>query len=152
MDTIASGHPATSTRRKKQAVAVAAVVTIAAFALGPVLFTPAADIPEPAGAQLSLFVLLAGIEAAILGIGAAFAVFGRPAVRRLFSTDGRARTVHVATTWAMVSWWLHDNLHMVNGADLSGLLVIEYAFHVTLIVAVAAIAWALVVEARDQQA
>ncbi|HUH06616.1 MAG TPA: hypothetical protein VML96_02305 [Egibacteraceae bacterium] len=153
MNAIASRAGRTSTPRKtKTVVTVAAAAAIAAFALGPVLFTPAADLPAPSSAQLPFFIVLAGVEALIFGAGVAFAFFGRSAVRRLFSSSGRVAAVHLAITWALVSWWPHDNFHMANGANLTGLLVIEYAFHVTMIVAAAVVVWALIAESRGRRA
>jgi hypothetical protein len=88
----------------------------------------------------------------VLGVAVVFAVRGRAAVQRLFSTRRRANAVHAAIVWALGSWWLHDNLHMANGHNLNGLLAIEYAFHLTLIAAATFVAVAFVVEARDPAA
>lgn len=41
---------------------------------------------------------------------------------------------------------------MATGMNLSGLLAIEHAFHVTLMAAAAALAWAFTTEARDRTA
>jgi hypothetical protein len=143
------GGGATPRTNTKRAVALASGAALGAFALGPVLFTPNAANPIPTSGQLPWFVLLAAIEATVFGAGVAFAVFGRPHVRRHFAINARATAVHVSVTWALASWWLHDNLHMVNGMNLGGLLLIEYVFHVTLIVGAAVVAWAFVAEARD---
>lgn len=137
---------------RKVAVGAAVVASVAAFMAGPVLFTPAAGLPAPSGAQVPFFVLLAAVEAAVLGIAVAFALLGGSAVRRLFSTAARATVVHAAVVWALGSWWLHDNLHMTNGTDINGLLRIEYAFHLTVIAAVSVVLWAFVAEARDRRA
>lgn len=134
---------------KKQA-GLALAVTAGAFALGPVLFAPAAGSPTPTSGQLPFFILLAVAEALVMGVAVAFAVFGRPAMRRLFSTTRRADGVHLAAVWALGSWWVHDNLHMANGTDLTGLLLIEYGFHVTLMAAAAFLVWALLAESRDR--
>jgi hypothetical protein len=136
----------------KWVVAVAVITSGAAFALGPALFTPAAGSPTPTGAQVPLFVLLAALEAAVLGIGVVVALRGRRALRRLFSSDARTTAAHAAIVWALGSWWLHDNLHMANGTDLSGLLAIEYGFHVTMMVAAVVLAWVFAAEARDRTA
>ncbi len=37
---------------------------------------------------------------------------------------------------------MHDNLHKVNGMNIQGLLYIEYAFHVTIIIAGVILAYA----------
>jgi hypothetical protein len=149
--TVTRGGGVTPRTNTKWAAAIATTAAVGAFALGPVLFTPNAANPTPTSGQLPFFVVLAAIEALVLGVGVAFAVFGRQHVRRLFATRARVTAVHLSVTWALVSWWLHDNLHMVAGMNLGGLLLIEYAFHVTLIVGAVAVAWAFVAEARDQR-
>jgi hypothetical protein len=50
------------------------------------------------------------------------------------------RPVYVAIAWQLVSWWPHDNSHMASGIDLDGLLMIEYAFHMTLILSALVVA------------
>jgi hypothetical protein len=149
-ETVTRRNGVTPRTNTKWLVVMTAATAVGAFALGPVLFTPNAANPIPTSGQLPFFVLLAVIEALVFGAGVTFAVFGRQLVRRLFATSARATAVHVSVTWALVSWWLHDNLHMMNGLNLGGLLLIEYAFHVTLILGAAAVAWAFVAEARDQ--
>jgi hypothetical protein len=134
-------------RRRSVAIAAAVPVGIGAFGAAPVLFEPAAGMPAPSAGQLPFFVALVAAEAVALGLAVAFALLGRGFVRRLFSTRGRAVAVHAALVWALGSWWLHDGLHMANGTDLTGLLLIEYGFHLTLIGAVAVVAWAFVTEA-----
>lgn len=137
--------------RRKLVLVGAVAASLAAFVVGPILFAPSAALPQPTGAQLPLFMLLAAAEAAVLGVAIAFAALGRGAVRRLFSTSARATAVHVALVWALGSWWLHDNLHMANGLDIGGLLIIEYAFHLTVMAAAAVVAWALVAETRTRR-
>lgn len=134
--------PKTSRTRTSRIMVIIAV-TLAAFLLGPMLFSPAEGMPAPSGAQLPLFILLSLVEASALGLSVAFALFGAPEVRRRITDPTRARVAHLAITWALGSWWLHDNLHMSAGMSLNGLLAIEYAFHVTLIGAAAALIWAL---------
>jgi hypothetical protein len=137
--------------RRRTAVIAAVVVSVGAFAAAPMLFEPAAGMPAPSAGQLPFFVALLAAEAAVLGLAVAFALLGRALVGRLFSTRGRAVAVHVAVVWALGSWWLHDGLHMVNGTDLNGLLLIEYGFHVTLMGAAAVVAWAFVTEALGRR-
>lgn len=152
MSTISTRSTAAARGSSKRVMAVAVLTSGAAFALGPALFAPAAGSPTPTGAQVPLFVALAALEAAVLGIGVVFALRGRRALRRLFSSDARTTAVHAAVVWALGSWWLHDNLHMANGMDLSGLLAIEYGFHVTMMAAAAVLAWVFAAEARDRSA
>ena len=95
--------------------------------------------------------LLDVIEALAFGLGVAFILFAWPAVRQVAApSTGRAAVMYVSTAWFLANWWVHDNLHMVIGLRPGGLLVIEYAFHVTLIVAGAALAYTFTLMARGQ--
>lgn len=128
--------------RARIAVPLIAVgVGIPAFLLSQVIWPPAPGNPTPSGAQLPLFVLLAVVEALLFGLGVAFLVFGLPLVRQAAGKVGLdPRPVYVAIAWQLVSWWPHDNFHMATGMDLNGLLMIEYAFHVTLILSALVVA------------
>jgi len=107
----------------------------AAFALGPIIWPPNLHNPVPNAAQLPFFIVLAVLEALTFGLGVAFVAFGLPLVRRL----GRGSppftwTMFVGIAWLMLSWWPHDKMHLHNGLELSGLIVIEYAFHASLMI------------------
>jgi hypothetical protein len=141
---------------------VTAAFTAAAFLtgvngpLGPAVFgwRPAPGFPAPTGTQLPLFMLLALTEALAFGVGAAFLLFGLPWLR----AAGRApapltRLAHLSIAWVLSNWWSHDSFHIANGTDLGGLLVIEYGYHVTLILAGAlAAAWFVTVVGRHRTA
>jgi hypothetical protein len=118
------------------------VVSVAAFLLAPVLWPPAPGTPTPQGAQLVFFILLAILSALTFGAGVAFLAFGWPVVR--YATDIArvpAWPLFVALGWLLVSWWPHNNLHLSVGGDLSGVLAIEYAFHVSMYVAGLIVVW-----------
>lgn len=116
-------------------------VGIPAFLLGQVIWPPAPGGPTPSGAQLPLFMLLFLVEALLFGLGVAFLGFGWPLVRQAAGRVGMdPRPVYLAIAWQLVSWWPHDNLHVATGMDLNGLLMIEYAFHMTLILSALVVA------------
>ena len=123
--------------------------------LGPAVFGwhPAPGTPEPVGVQLPLFMLLAFAEAMAFGFGVAFLLFGYPWVRTAGPAPAPlARAAHVAIAWVLINWWAHDSFHIANGLDLGGLLLIEYAFHTTLMLAgLIAAAWFVTV-VRGHQA
>jgi hypothetical protein len=98
---------------------------------------PAAGSPQPTAAQLPFFMVLGLAEALALGFGVAFLVFGYPWMRAAAAAapGGLTRAAHLAIGWMLVNWWSHDSFHVANGLDLSGLLLIEYGYHFTLIVA-----------------
>jgi hypothetical protein len=115
---------------------------IPALFLSRILWPIAPGSPTPSGAQLPLFILLSILEALIFGGGVAFLAFGLPVVRRAAGHVGvPAWPVYLAVGWSLISWWPHNNFHLANGANLDGLLAIEYAFHVSLYLTGLIIAW-----------
>lgn len=111
-------------------------VTIIGVPLGQALWHPSPDMPSPTPAQVPLFILLSIFEAVSLGVAAAFLIFGKKVVDQAVGTSKNlAWAVYISTAWLTGSWWLHDKLHAANGMSISGLLKIEYGFHVTLIIA-----------------
>lgn len=102
------------------------VCAIPAFLLGNVLWPASTEI-APTSTQLPFFIILAAVEAITFGLGVSFVVLSW---NRMQSKP----LVFFAIAWLLISWWPHDNMHKHNGLDLNGLLVIEYLFHVTLIV------------------
>lgn len=104
--------------------------------------SPAPGTPAPVGAQLPLFIGLAILSALTFGAGVSFLAFGLPLVRRATAVANvPAWPVYLAIGWSLVSWWPHNNLHQANGDNLSGLLAIEYGFHVSLYVTGLIVAW-----------
>jgi hypothetical protein len=137
-------------------IAVTVVLTAFAFLfsvnapLGFVLgWHPAAG-TAPTGLQLPLFVLLGLLEALAFGFGGAFLLFGYPWMRQAGPAPvALTRAAHLSIAWVMLNWWSHDSFHTANGLDLGGLLAIEYAYHVTLMLAgVIAAAWFITVVRR----
>jgi hypothetical protein len=131
------------TRHKGTLITLATAVL--AFILAPMIWPPNLHVSAPVGLQLVLFMILAALNALTFGLGVAFICYGLPLVLRV--ADGsRASTwiSFIATAWLLISWWPHDNMHKHNGMDLNGLLVIDYVFHVSMMVAGLALAYNLV--------
>lgn len=100
--------------------------------------------------QLPIFMAVGALEAVAFGLGVAFAFFGAPLARRI--APGRRPGLFVAAvTWSLGNWWMHDSLHITNGMDATGLMIIDVAFHGTLIAAAAIVAWGLVQGAAARQ-
>jgi hypothetical protein len=138
---------------KIKVLAVVLIVGLAAFLTEPhgpwgTFWLPAADVPEATGIQVPLFMVLGMAEALACGFGVAFLLFEFSTVRHDNVSPGLARATHLAITWILVNWWAHDSLHLHTGMDLSGLLKIEYGFHMTLIAAGLTIAWFFLSVAR----
>ncbi|HET6405014.1 MAG TPA: hypothetical protein VFH78_10230 [Candidatus Thermoplasmatota archaeon] len=113
--------------------------------LGAALFgAPPAGDHEPTGGQVGALMAVALVEAIAFGLGLAFLVFGYAAMARRLGSDGSTRLAHLAVVWGLMSWVPHTAMHQTNGDNIARLIVIEYAFHVTLVLAAAALAWAFV--------
>lgn len=129
-----------STRAK--VILVTLVVAVPAFLLAKVLFPPPAG-PGPSSGQQPWFILLSALDSMLLGLGVAFTAFGWKAVRRVSPTSRpRALAIYLSLAWLMLSWYPHIGLHgSAFGSTFSGLLVIDYLFHVPLFVAPLVLIW-----------
>lgn len=128
---------------------VTLLVTLPAFVLGPVIWHPLGMAPSPG--QMPFFMVVSLFEALALGLGVSFLIFGLPLVRRVPSDlKTRAWLMYLGIGWALVSWWPHGNLHMSNGDNMQRLLYIEYAFHVTLVISAAIVAYCFLSLLRDR--
>jgi hypothetical protein len=115
---------------------VTLVVAVPTVPLGQLIWPPNPAGPQPAGAQLPLFIVLAVIESLLLGLGVSFVAFGLPLLQRAGRSNGLTWAAFVSIAWLMMSWWPHDGFHRsLDHTDLNGLLTIEYGFHVTLMIA-----------------
>lgn len=135
-------------------IVVTVVLTVLAFLtavngpLGPVLgWRPVPGGPSPEGMQIPLFIVLGLAEAVAFGFGVAFLLFGYPSMLAAGPAPALlTRAAHVSIAWWLLNWWSHDSFHVANGPNLGGLLVIEYGYHVTLMIAAAiASAWFMTV-------
>jgi len=99
-------------------------------------WAPSPTLPQAVGVQVPLFMILGAAEALALGLGVSFLLFGYSTLKANVPASATlTRAAHLAIAWLLINWWAHDSLHQHNGMNLNGLLGIEYAFHVTLIVA-----------------
>jgi hypothetical protein len=114
---------------------LALVVAVPAFITGRIILPPSPDM-HPTASQVPFLMGMSVIESLALGFGVAFLVFGWKMVKDAPAKRKKlAVWTYLAVGWLLCNWWLHDNLHAHNGMDIGGLIRIEYAFHVTLIVA-----------------
>jgi len=133
---------AVPTARWKPAALLAVVLGILSFVSGPTaplgfFWRPAPGFPTPSPVQLPLFIGLGLAEAITFGLGISFLFFGYPMVRPIYpASTTLTRLAHFCIASLLFSWWPHDSLHIhVGEASVNGLLAIEYAFHVTLMIA-----------------
>jgi hypothetical protein len=133
---------------------VLAVIAFLASPNGPLggFWRPSPDFPQPTEAQLPLFILLNVTEALVFGFGIAFLIFGYPLVQTMLRAQkGLTRVAHLALAWLLFSWWPHDSLHITNGTNMSGLLAIEYAFHVTVMLAGVILVYVFIMAPRGRE-
>ena len=106
---------------------------------------------SPTGAQMALLMLLTAIQCLAFGLGAAFLIFGFPFVKVQLPTHRRlALATYLSIAWSLISWWPHSNFHQtLSMGNVGGLIAIEYAFHVTLILGGLIVACFFVTKARQ---
>ena len=124
---------------------VTVLVALPTVPLGQVLW-PSGDVTPGTGgmpAYLPFLILMSVFEGLAFGLGIAFLLFGLPLVRRVSAwSPPMTWAVFLSIAWFLVSWWPHDGFHRSLGVNMWGLVAVEYAFHVTLIVAGAILALA----------
>lgn len=123
-------------KKKVVGVVITIVFGLVTFFLNPLLFPPPVGVMPPTDSQVVHLMIVGAIESLAFGVGVAFLIFTVPWLSAV-QPEKKSRTAWAiaATTWLLVSWWPHDQLHMMIGMDYSKLILIEYGFHVTLILA-----------------
>lgn len=148
---------------KTKVVATVLVFTIVGFLLNPqtplgsAVFGPVAQEPgegPPPAWAIPALIGVGLVQSIAFGAGFAFLFFGRRFLARLGGPQGLATASWLAVSWSLVSWVPHSAMHMTAGNDLGKLVVVEYLFHITLILGGALLALYLVraAEARTVQA
>jgi hypothetical protein len=131
-------------------IAVIAVVAAAAVPLSFVLWPTPAGAAAPPPSLLPLFVPIAVVIPALsLGLGVAFMIFGR----RLLSATRSSALSHGAffsIGWLLVNWWPHSNFHRVANGWMN-IVLIDYFFHTTVIVASCVVAAFFLSAIREHQ-
>lgn len=124
-------------------VILTVVIAIPALFLGRVIWpdAPGMDI-QPTPIQFFLLVLLVANEAVMFGLGISLLVFGWPLAKQA-QNPKEEKWVLVSLAWLLANWWPHVNLHRSWGDDIPAIIKIDYAFHVTAIIAALIIARAI---------
>lgn len=120
--------------KNKPLFTISFILAILTIPLGIIIWPPAAGSPMPTSIQLPFFIGLSLFEGLSFGAGFYFLFDGLKLLKKFKVSDRLTTLTHLAITWTIISWWPHDHIHMHNGMDLTGLLFIEYGFHVTLII------------------
>jgi hypothetical protein len=115
-------------------VAVTVVVAAAAVPLSFVLWRTPAGVAAPPPDILPFLIAVAVVIPALsFGFGVGFLLFGGKMLR----TDrpsALSRASFVSIWWLLANWWPHSNFHRVS-SGWTNLVVIDYFFHATVIVA-----------------
>lgn len=115
------------------AAAITVVVAGLAMGLGHQIWPDPVGAAIPPSTLLPYFIVLDGLGCLLLGMGVSFLVFGYGLVARAGQPLALTYATYLSIAWLMVSWWPHGNLHRVTvGANWTGLLGIDYGFHLTL--------------------
>jgi C4-dicarboxylate transporter len=119
---------------------VTLLVGAVSFLLVPLLPVPA-NAPQPPAAIFPFFVVLAFFESMALGLGVAFLIFGRPLLTATGVSPRLATAAYLSIAFLLANWWLHDYMHRVTNGDWNRIVLVEYGFHLPLMVAGAVVAW-----------
>lgn len=126
-------------------------VGAASFALTPVIW-PVSTTSLPPDNLLPLIILLIALESLAFGLGVAFLLFGRRWIGSMGVSPGLSIATYLSIAWLLVNWWPHDSLHRVTGLEWNRLVLIEYGFHLPLLLAGAVLAWFFVSLSRRESA
>ena len=131
--------------------AITISIMIPAFIAAPILFPPV-ELDEPIEPYLPHFILFALVDAFILGLGIAFIIVTYPRVRDARPTrKSRVTLMYFAIAYLLGSWWFHSNLHINQGFNLFALVLIDYGFHVPLMLAGTAVAYGFFTLLKEDQ-
>ena len=129
---------------------VTVAVTTAAVPLSLILWrTPPGAATPPAGIMPAVFAIAVVIPALSFGVGVAFVLFGRTLIRTA-QPLGLSRAAFVSTAWLLTNWWPHSNFHRVSNG-WTNLLLVDYFFHTTVIVASCVVAAFVLTAIREAQ-
>jgi TM2 domain-containing membrane protein YozV len=122
---------------------VVAVIAVLSVPVGMVLWPPAAGNP-PAG-LMPVFVLISLVEGVAFGLGVVLLIRGITRWRTLEQQTGLGRVAYLSLVWLLLNWWPHDGLHRsAFGQNFTGLAVIDFTFHCSLIAATVIVAYSLI--------
>lgn len=97
---------------------------------------------RPPQQLLPLFTSVLVFEGAAFAVGVVFIVYGGRILAAASPSGRWNRAAYVSIAWLLVNWWPHDGLHRTSfGRTFAGLATIDIAFHTTLILATAVVAY-----------
>ena len=131
--------------------AITVGVALAAVPLSFLLWRTPAGAATPPPSMLPFFLPIAVVIPALsFGLGVAFLLFGR----RLLGADrpsALSRGSFISIWWLLTNWWPHSNFHRVSNG-WTNVVVIDYFFHTTVIVATCVVAAFFLTVFREHRA
>ena len=137
---------------KKRLALVTVATGLVAFASEQRLWPAPAGAPTPPREVLPFLIVPDLLGSLAFGLGVAFLLFGYPLLQRAGQASGLTTATYLSIAWLLVNWWPHGNLHRVVGQNWGELAMIEWGFHVTMIVAVCVVAGFFVTTLGGRQA
>jgi hypothetical protein len=119
-------------------VLVTLAVGLPAFVLGRVVWPDTSNSIVVPADLVPYFALPSLFEALAFGGGVAFLLAFGPVVRRAGSR--LAIAAYLGTAWLLMAAWPHGNLHRSLGFDLASIARIEWAIHLTALLAAVVVA------------
>ena len=121
-------------------VVITLVVGLPAFFLGRIIWpdTPSSPVVPPN--LIPFFLVPSLLEALAFGGGVAFLLLARPAGAPDARSQPLTTAAYVSTAWLLLAPWLHGNLHRHLGFDLASIARIEWAIHLTMLLAAVIVA------------
>jgi hypothetical protein len=130
--------------------AVTVVVAVAAVPLSFVLWRTPPGVATPPPSMLPFFVPIGVVIPALsLGFGVAFLLFGSKLMRTGPPT-ALSRASFISIWWLLANWWPHANFHRVSNG-WANLVLIDYVFHTTVIIATCVVAAFFLSVLRERQ-
>lgn len=120
---------------------ITVVFAAVTFGLGRQIWPTPVGAVEPPSGLVPFFIGLSAVESVLFGLGVCFILFGYRRVARADQPLWLSYATYLAVSWLMLSWWPHDNLHRTTLAgNWTGLLAIDYGFHLTLMASIVIVA------------
>lgn len=123
---------------KKYVAALSIGLAVPAFILARVIWPNPPGAPVPPAGLLPFLIVPAVFESLAFGAGVVFLIAGGRALAGLGQPHWLTLATYASVGWTLVSWWPHSNMHRAN-TSLQGLAVIDWTFHITVIVAASVI-------------
>ena len=135
--------------RKIKIIIVTLAIGVLAVSLGRIVWS-VGDGPAATGIQIALLSILDIVQSLLFGLGIAVLLFGWPWFKNLSALSLRMKILlFLSVIWLLTSWWPHVGFHIITGEDLWGIIKIDYAFHLTAIVASIVVFRAFVIVSRQ---